>query len=133
MCLNSHNIRNDIWRHSLLKSKRVVKINQSSPFRSSCLQMFFKIGVLKIFAKFTGKHLCRSLFFNRITNMRPATLLKKRLRSRCFPVNFSNFLGKPFFKEHLRCLLLPLYLYFPVFCNISYGILKYRNKGIISL
>ena len=105
MCLNSHNIRNDIWRHSLLKSKRVVKINQSSPFRSSCLQMFFKIGVLKIFAKFTGKHLCRSLFFNRITNMRPATLLKKRLRSRCFPVNFSNFLGKPFFKEHL------LYIY----------------------
>ena len=31
-------------------------------FRSSRLQMFFKIAVLKIFVKFTGKHLCHSLF-----------------------------------------------------------------------
>ena len=29
--------------------------------RSSCLQMFFKIVVLKKFPKFTGKHLCWSL------------------------------------------------------------------------
>ena len=31
--------------------------------RSSRSQMFFKIGFLKNFAKFTGKHLCQSLFF----------------------------------------------------------------------
>ena len=31
------------------------------------------------FAKFTGKHLCQSLFFNKIAGLRPATLLKKRL------------------------------------------------------
>ena len=31
-------------------------------FRSSRSQMFFKIGVLKNFAIFTGKHLCWSLF-----------------------------------------------------------------------
>ena len=30
--------------------------------RSSRLQMFFKIGVLKILANHTGKHLCWSLF-----------------------------------------------------------------------
>ena len=30
-------------------------------FRSSHTQMFFKIGVLKSFANFTGKHLCCSL------------------------------------------------------------------------
>ena len=30
--------------------------------RSSCLQMFFELGVLKNFAMFTGKHLCWSLF-----------------------------------------------------------------------
>ena len=30
--------------------------------RSSRLQMFFKIGVLKNFAIFTGKHLCWNLF-----------------------------------------------------------------------
>ena len=32
-------------------------------FRSSCLQMFGKIGVLKNFAIFLGKHLYWSLFF----------------------------------------------------------------------
>ena len=30
--------------------------------RSSCLQMFFKIGLHKNIARFTGKHLCSSLF-----------------------------------------------------------------------
>ena len=32
---------------------------------------------------------------------RPATLLKNRLRHRCFPVNFEKFLRTPFFIEHL--------------------------------
>ena len=31
-------------------------------YRSSLLQMFFKIGVLKSLANFTGKHLCWSPF-----------------------------------------------------------------------
>ena len=37
---------------------------------------------------------------------KPATLLKKRLCHRCFPVNFEKFLRTPFFTEHLRWLLL---------------------------
>ena len=32
---------------------------------------------------------------------RPATLLKKRLWHRCFPVNFAKFLRTPYFTEHL--------------------------------
>ena len=36
----------------------------------------------------------------------PATLLKKRLWHRCFPVNFAKFLRPPFFTEHLWWLLL---------------------------
>ena len=35
-----------------------------------------------------------------------ATLLKKRLWHRCFPMNFAKFLRTPFFTEHLRWLLL---------------------------
>ena len=31
-----------------------------------------KNGVLKNFAKFTGKHLCRNLFFNKVAGVRPA-------------------------------------------------------------
>ena len=33
-------------------------------------QMFFKIGVLKNFAKFAGKHLCQSLLFNKVAGLR---------------------------------------------------------------
>ena len=63
--------------------------------------MFCKKGVLSNFAKFTGKHLCQSLFFNKVAALRPATLLKKRLWHRCFPVNFAKFLRTAFIKEHL--------------------------------
>ena len=39
--------------------------------RSSHSQMFFKIGVLKNFAKFAGKHLLQSLFLNKVGGPRP--------------------------------------------------------------
>ena len=58
--------------------------------------------VLRNFAKFTGKHLCQSLFFNTVTGLSPAILLKKRLWQRCFPVNFAKFLLTPFLIEHFR-------------------------------
>ena len=41
--------------------------------------MFIKKSVLKDFAKFTGKHLYRSLYFNKVAGERPSTLLKKTL------------------------------------------------------
>ena len=36
----------------------------------------------------------------------PASLLKKRLWRRCFPLNFAKFLRTSFFREHLWWLLL---------------------------
>ena len=60
---------------------------------SSRSQMFFKIGVLKNFADFKGKHLCWILFLI----IRLATLFKKRLKHRCFPVKLAKFLRTPFF------------------------------------
>ena len=54
--------------------------------------MLHKVDVHKYFAKFTGKHLCRSLYFNIIGVLRTPTLFKKRLQLRCFPVNFVKFL-----------------------------------------
>ena len=38
-----------------------------------------KIGVLGNFAKVTGKHLCQSLFFNKVAGLRSANLLKMSL------------------------------------------------------
>ena len=74
--------------------------------RSSRPEVFCKKGVLKSFAKFTEKRLCQSLFFNKVAGLRYATLLKKRLWHRCFPVNFAKFLKTPFLTEHLRWRLL---------------------------
>ena len=39
-------------------------------FRSSHWRCSAKKGVLKNFAKFTGKHLCESLFFNKVGCLR---------------------------------------------------------------
>ena len=75
-------------------------------FRSSRPEVFCKKGVLSNFTKFTGKHLCQRLFFNKVAGLRPATLLKRSLWHRCFPVNFVKFLRTPFFMEHLWWLLL---------------------------
>ena len=68
--------------------------------------VFRKKGVLKNLAKFTGNHLCQSLFFNKFSGLRPLTLLTKRLWRRCFLVNFPKFLRTPSFIEHLWWLLL---------------------------
>ena len=74
--------------------------------RSSRPEVFRKIGVLRNFTKFTGKHLCQIHFFNKVARLRLVTLLKKRLWHRCFPVNFVKVLRTPFYIEHLWWLLL---------------------------
>ena len=56
----------------------------SSKVRSSRPVVFFKNGVLKNFAKFTGKHLRQSLFLNKVAGQ----------------VDFAKFLRTPFFTEH---------------------------------
>ena len=47
-----------------------------------------------------------------VPESQPATLLKKRLWDRCFPVNFARFLRTPFLTEHLWWLLLTIPTYF---------------------
>ena len=74
--------------------------------RSSRPEVFCKKGVLRNISKFAGKHLCQSVFFNKVAGLRPATLLKKRLWQRYFLLKFEKFLRTPFLTEHLRWLLL---------------------------
>ena len=76
-------------------------------------EMFYKKGVLENFAKFTGKRLCHSIFFNKVADLSPATLFQKRLWHRCFPVNFAKFLRTPFSQNISGWLL----LIFAVFQN----------------
>ena len=80
----------------------------SRNYGSSHRRCSIKKGVLRNFAKFTGKHLCQSLFLNKVEGLRPSTFLKKRLRHRCFPVNFPKFLRTPFLQNTSGSLLLKL-------------------------
>ena len=60
-------------------------------YRSSHRRCSLKEGVIKNFAQFTGKHLCKRFF--------------KSLWHRCFPVNFAKFLRTPFLQNTSRRLL----------------------------
>ena len=67
-------------------------------------------GVPRNFAKLTGKHKCQGLFFNKVEGLRAATLLKKGLLHRCFPVNFAKFLRTLFLQNTYGRLLLPVFV-----------------------
>ena len=83
---------------SLLGAQFSDENNQKQ--RSSHQRWSVKKGIPENFTKFTGKHLYQSLFFNKVTDLRPVSFLvklqtwdlKKRLWHRCFPVNFGKFL-----------------------------------------
>ena len=57
-------------------------------------------GILRNFVKFTEKHLCQSLFFNKVLG------LSLQLWHRCFPMNFAKFLRTPFLQNTSGRLLL---------------------------
>ena len=60
--------------------------------------MFFKIGVLKKFEIFAGKHLCWSLFLTLLQNW---IFIKKRFQHKCSPVYNVKFLRTAFFRTLL--------------------------------
>ena len=66
----------------------------------------FKKRVLLEISQNSQENTCARVSFLIKLQAWPATLLKKRPWHRCFPVTFAKFLGAPFFKEHLRWLLL---------------------------
>ena len=94
MLYTTYNFKSNTWGISIFYIYRIIHP-----------EMFGKKGVVKNGAKFTGKHVCRSLFFI-IIGLRP--LFKKRLRHRCFSVNLLRNSKEHLFIEHLRWL--PLHL-----------------------
>ena len=72
----------------------IYQLQNPIQLRSSHPEVFCKKGVLKNFAKFTGKHLCKRLFFNKV-----AGSLKKSLWHKCFHVNFAKFLRTHFLQN----------------------------------
>ena len=58
-----------------------------------------KKAIRRNFTKFTGKHLCHSLFFDKVADLRPTTLFKRELLHSCFPVDFAKFSRTPFLQN----------------------------------
>ena len=61
-----------------------ISVDGNMRCKSSRSQMFFKIGVLKIFVKFTGKHLCWRLFLVKLQFRRSATSLRRYFNTYVF-------------------------------------------------
>ena len=74
--------------------------------RTSCLEVFCKKGVYRNFTKFTGKHLCQSLFFNKELQTSAINFVKKETLPQMFSCEFCEISNKSFFTEHLWWLLL---------------------------
>ena len=70
----------------------IISLNLS---RSSRSYVFFEKGIFKNFVKFTGKHLRRNLFFNKVAGLQRAALFKK--------LNLRNFKHN-YFTKHLRAI-----------------------------
>ena len=66
--------------------------------RISRSQMFFEIGVLKLYNIHRNMPVLESLF-SKAASLEAYKFIKKRLQHRCFPVNIANFLRKLFLKH----------------------------------
>ena len=65
---------------NIIKSDLTLHFAVSSRTQEAVVwRCFVEKGVLRNFAKLTGKYLCQNLFFNKVAGFRLATLLKKRL------------------------------------------------------
>ena len=93
-CLRAYNHPQNILR---LTSIPYIAVFLWIICRSSHRRCSLRKGDLRNFVKFTGKHLCRSVLFNK--GLRPATLSKKKLWDRCFPMNFAKFLRTPLLRN----------------------------------
>ena len=64
--------------------------HDSSKSLSSRQEVFCEKGVLRNFTKFAGKHLCQSLFFNKVAGLRPqvCNFIKRETLAQMFSCEF---------------------------------------------
>ena len=86
--------------------KQIEWVIQNGPItnRSSHQRCSIKKGVLRNFAKSTGKHLCQSLFFSKVAGA--CNFIKKGTLAQEFSSGFCKFLRTPFVQNTLERLLL---------------------------
>ena len=105
-----HNIFTNLSPLSILLYKYFssweVLRNYSTIFRSSHQRCSIKKAILiLIFAIFTGKQLCRGLYFNKVADHQACNVIKKRLQQRYFLANIGKFIRKPWRTLVNRCIV----------------------------
>ena len=111
MCTVSCGFGRICWRNPSLKliffaqwpHQWKLKISHLN-VRSSYQRCSIKKGVLRNFAKSTGKHLCQSLFFSKVAGA--CNFIKKGTLAQEFSSGFCKFLRTPFVQNTLERLLL---------------------------
>ena len=66
----------EIFSLTIFAKRSISDVSQGSE-KNQSPDVFFKKGVLKNFAKFTGKHQCQSLFFDNLQGLGLQLYLKK--------------------------------------------------------
>ena len=64
-------------------------------------KVFCKKDGFRNFAKFTGKHMCQSLFFNKVAGLQPCKIIKKETLAQVIPCKFCEISKNTFFTEHI--------------------------------
>ena len=65
-------------------------------FSEAAIRRFFSKQLFLNSAELTGKHLCRSLFFNKVADLRYATSLEKETLTQVFSCEFCRILKSSF-------------------------------------
>ena len=91
------------------KTLKYIKLSECFParysdyvsriFKSSRPEMFCKKGILRNSTEFTGKHLCRSLFFNKVEGLRlllSFNFIKKETLAKVFSRELCEISGNIF-------------------------------------
>ena len=78
---------------------------------SSHRKCSIEICVLENFIKFTGKHLCQSLFFNKVAGLSPTNNFTENDSTEHLPTTVSDY------KNHLECYMLFWCMHVFMFCQ----------------
>ena len=89
-CRDLTQVRRISWVGWFFSYKQLLSLHLLTKRRSSHQRYSLKKAVLRNFAK----------IFTRVWGLRPATLLKKRLWHRCFPVSFYEISNNTFTEHH---------------------------------
>ena len=87
-----------VWTFSYMNKKR-NKLLRKWRSRSSHRRCSVRKGVLRNFSKFTGKHMCKSLSFNKVAGRLQCYL--KRGSTKVLSCEFCEISKNTFFMEHI--------------------------------